>query len=240
MKNTRKITALVLALVMAFSFSLTVFAQSSGSRTEQILSSVSQAGRFKASVTSFSYNSGNVTNNIKFDIYDDLKADKILCDFTDKNIKVLYSDSSISVIFSQFFSYLTFSLTDVTFAPVIGGVKLFQKTFKSFVDDPTLSAFTLTTSSVVRNGRNCTLEYYKGNVVGTSGSFYYDETGRLCEILLSDNVGEYIGFTLSDFTTAFDSSVFSIPLYYFNLSLFWKILQMILPMLGVSIPFITL
>ena len=104
MKNTRKITALVLALVMAFSFSMTVFAQSSGSRTEQILSLVSQTGKFKASVTSFSYNSGAVTNNIRFDVFDDLKADKILCDFTDKNIKVLYGDSSISVVFSQFFS----------------------------------------------------------------------------------------------------------------------------------------
>ena len=240
MKNTRKITALVLALVMAFSFSLTVFAQSTGSRTEQILSMVSQTGKFRANVTSFSYNSGTVTNNIKFNIYDDLKADKILCDFTDKNIKVLYADSSISVIFSQFFSYLKFSATDITFAPVIGGVKLFQKTFKSFVDDPTLSAFTLTTTTEVRNGKTVTCEHFKGIVVGTAGYFYYDESGRLCEILLSDNAGEYIGFTLSDFATDFDSSVFSVPLYYFNISMFWKILQIILPLLGVSIPFISL
>lgn len=240
MKNTKKITALVLALVMAFSFSLTVFAQSSVSRTEQVLSLVSQAGKFKASVTSFSYNSGAVTNNIRFDVFDDLKADKILCDFTDKNIKVLYGDSSISVVFSRFFSYLTFSATDITIAPVIGGVKLFQKLFKSFVDDPTLSAFALTTSTEVRNGKTCTLEHFKGLVVGTSGSFYYDESGRLCEILLSDNAGEYIGFTISEFTTVFDNSVFSIPVYYFNISLFWKLLQIILPMLGVTIPFITL
>ena len=240
MKNTRKIAALVLALVMALSFSLTVFAQSTGSRTEQILSLVSQAGKFKASVTSFSYNSGTVTNNIKFNIYDDLKSDKILCDFTDKNIKVLYADSSISVIFSQFFSYLKFSATDITFAPIIGGVKLFQKTFKSFVDDPTLSAFTLTTTTEVRNGKAVTCDHFKGNVVGTAGYFYYDENGKLCEILLSDNAGEYIGFTLSDFTTDFDSSVFSIPLYYFNISMFWKILQIILPMLGVSIPLLSL
>ena len=240
MKNTRKVTALVLALVMAFSFSLTVFAQSGNTRTEQVLSLVSQAGKFKASVTSFSYNSGTVTNNIRFDFYDDLKVDKILCDFTDKNIKVLYADSSLSVIFSAFFSYLRFSNADVTFAPVIGGVKLFQKIFKSFVDDPTLSAFTLTTTNEVRNGKNCICERFKGNVIGTSGYFYYDESGKLCEILLMDNAGEYIGFTLSDFTTVFDSSVFSVPVYYFNISMFWKILQILLPMFGVSIPFIKL
>lgn len=240
MKKANKFTALILAFVMAFSFTLTVFAQSSGSRTEQVLSLISQSGKFKASVTSFSYNSGAVTNNIKFDFYDDLKGDKILCDFTDKGIKVLYADSSISVIFSRFFSYLTFSGADITFAPAIGGVKLFQKIFKSFVDDPTLSAFTLTTTSEIRNNKNCICENFKGVVVGTSGSFYYDENGKLCEILLSDNAGEYIGFTLSDFSTNFDSTVFSVPVYYFNISLFWKILQIILPMLGVSIPFITL
>ena len=76
--------------------------------------------------------------------------------------------------------------------------------------------------------------------MGTSGSFYYDESGNLCEILLSDNAGEYIGFTLSNFTTDFDSSVFSVPLYYINLSVIWKLLQIILPMLGISIPFISL
>ena len=61
-----------------------------------------------------------------------------------------------------------------------------------------------------------------------------------CSAINIYNAGEYIGFTLSDFSTDFDSTVFSVPVYYFNISLFWKILQIILPMLGVSIPFITL
>ena len=78
---------------------------------------------------------------------------------------------------------------------------------------------------------------FKGRTIGTSGTFYYDENGNLCELELCDNQGEYISFTVLSITTSFDNSVFTVPAYFFNISMFWKILAILLPLFGVKLPF---
>ncbi len=233
MKTAKRVLAVFMAVIMATLLSVAVFAESGTSNTEKLMSQISAAGKFKASVTCFSYNSGTVRNNINFDFYDDLNSNKILCDFTDKNIKVLYADSSMKVIFASII-YLDLN-KDVSLLLAAGAVDLFQKVFKSFVDDPMMSAFTLTTSTVEKNGKACTKEYFKGKAIGTSGTFYYDQNGNLCELELCDNQGEYISFTIASITTSFDSSVFSLPAFAINLSVIWKLIMVLLPLFGVTL-----
>ena len=226
----KKILSLVLAVAMVFSLCAVAFAADT-SKTETLLGEISKSGKLKATVTSFHSDEWNFTNYINFDIYDNFNSNKIRCDFKNSPFNVIYASGSLNIVIPNFISYFPISTTD--FSLVNALVSTFQKAFKTFVDDPTLSAFNLTVSSETRNGKTCTKEYFKGKAIGTSGTFYYDESGNLCEIILSDNADVSISMTLENVATTFENSVFDIPLYYLNLSFLAKILVAIITMLGI-------
>ena len=111
-------------------------------------------------------------------------------------------------------------------------VEAFQTVLKKFIDDPMLNSFTCTISTVERNGQTLTCEKFTGKLIQVSGSFYYNSDGKLCEIVLTDTVGASIGFTVENVATSFDGDVFSVPFYYINLSVIWKILMLFISLLG--------
>lgn len=225
MKTSKRILAAVLALILAFSACTVAYAESS--MTVDFLTAVAGTGKLRATVTSFTYQ--QTENDITFDFYDDFNTSSICCDFTDKGIKLIYGDSQLKCVFPRFFSYLTVSKGDIALADTaFAAVEAFQKLFKGFIDDPKLQAFNMSTSTVTRNGQTLTCETFTGKVIGTSGSFYFNSSKELAEVILTDNAGEAIGFTLENAASTFDNSAFTVPFYYLNLSLLWKIIYYVL------------
>lgn len=224
MKTAKKSLSLLLAVIIAFSCACVAFAEGT-SKTEAVLKSIASSGKFKANITSW-ITQETVWNN-RFNLYDDLNANKIRVDLPDKICDLLYAEDEVTVLF-RFPLYLTVSPSTFPLAKVLtGGIDIFQKVIKTFVNDPMLSAFELNKSTVTENGKTYECEYFLGKTVGTSGSFYYDEAGNLAKVVLTDNQGESIGMTLEGFSASFENSVFEIPAGYFSLA-FLKVLLSIL------------
>lgn len=228
----KKVFALILAVVMAFSMcqiASAVSAQASASNTAVFLSEVSRTKKFYAHVTSHSYE--NRTDPANFDFYDDLAANKIDCNFKGKGINAIYDNGDVKCVFTYFLCYISASTKRV---PLLGtaflAVEAFQGVLKNFVDDPMLSGFNASITTVERRGETMTCEKYTGKLIRVSGTFYYNSKGELCEIVLTDTVGASIGFTMDKVGTTFDGDVFTVPALYFDLSLIWKIIALLLGM----------
>ena len=225
----KKILAVILALAMLFSMPAVAFAADT-SKTEALLKDISKTGKLSATVTSFHSDEWQFTNYIRFDIYDDFNENKIRVDFKNSPFNVIYADKKLNIVIPGIISYFPISTTDVDIVNAL--VNSFQKLFKTFVDNPTLSAFKMTASKETRNGKTVTKEYFKGKTIGTSGTFYYGEDGKICEIVLSNNADVSISMTLENYSSSFEKKVFDIPLYYFNLTIIAKLLIMIITALG--------
>lgn len=233
--NMKKVLAIFLAVLMAFSMCSVALAADTqavpGNYTTEFLSQIAATKKFYARVTSHSYE--NRTDSTDFLIYDDFNTNSICCNFKLKGIKALYANGEVKVVFTRFLSYLSAS---VLTAPLLGtsmiAVEAFQGILKKFVDDPRLNGFNKSVTTVERNGKTVTCEKFTGKALKVSGSFFYDAAGNLCEIVLTDTVGASIGFTLEDVSNTFDDGVFTVPFYYINLSVLWKILSIIFVNLG--------
>lgn len=223
----KKILALVLAVLMTFSLCGVALAASPTTMTASFLSELSKSKQFYAHVTGHSYENRN--DSTDFDIYDDLGSNKICMNFKSKGIKAIYDNGNVKCVFTPLFCYISASAKT---APLLGtavlAVESFQTILKKFVDDPMLDGFNCTVSTVERNGKTVTCEKFTGKLITVSGSFYYDADGKLCEIQLTDTVGASIGFTVENVSTSFSGDVFTVPVFYINLSFIWKILMLLL------------
>ena len=227
MKTTKKIISVVLALFMAFSASIAVFAaDADDSLTVELIEEIAKTEEFKATATSFTYD--NITNNIEFDIYANLDEDEFCCDFTaTKGFKVVADNSAIKVVIPRFFCYLSVDMAGLEFAKELSiGTGILDTVLDKFLDDPDLSSFNFTTETVKVDGKEYTLEKFTGKGLAVSGSFYYDKNDELSRIDLTDTLGESISLTLKDVETSFDNDVFDVPFYYINLSILFKILSL--------------
>lgn len=227
----KKFLALVLAVLMAFSLCSVAMAASDTPMTAAFLSELSKSKQFYAHVTGHTYE--NHSDSTNFDIYDDFNTNKISCNFKSKGIRAIYDNGEVKCVFTPLFCYVSASAASV---PLLGtavlAVEAFQTVLKKFIDDPMLNSFTCTISTVERNGQTVTCEKFTGKLIQVSGSFYYNSDGKLCEIVLTDTVGASIGFTVENVATSFDGDVFSVPFYYINLSVIWKILMLFISLLG--------
>lgn len=227
MKSTKRIISLILALVMAFSASVAVFAADvDDSLTVELLEDIAKTEEFKATATSFTYD--NITNKFEFDVYANLDDDEFCCDLTkDKGFKVIADNSEIKVVIPRFFCYLSVDTAGLEIAKELTkGTDILDTVFDKFLDDPDLSSFRFTTETVKIDGEEYTLEKFTGKAIAVSGSFYYNEDDELSRIDLTDTLGESISLTLKDVETSFENDVFDVPFYFLNLSLLFKILSM--------------
>lgn len=225
----KKVLSILLAILMAFSLCHMALAASvtpgttPGNYTATLLSELAKTKKFYAHVTGHSYENRNDSTN--FDFYDDFSSGQLSLTLRSKGIQAIYDKGAVKCVFLPFFCYVSATTTTV---PLIGtavlAVESFQSIMKQFIDDPMLGSFNKTVTTVERNGKTVTSEHFKGRLIPVSGTFYYDADGALCEIILTDTVGASIGFTVDKVATTFESSVFSVPVYYFDLSILWKIL----------------
>ncbi len=228
MKTSKKALSVFLAVLIAALLPLTAFAAENTNRTSALLAEIAETGKLSAKVTSFSYESGAVKNDITFTVYDDIKANKICADFEKKGFKLIYDDSTLSFVIPRFFSYL--SISGQKFAPiqpVMSAVDTFQRLFDSFLEDPDLTAFRFSEGKETVDGKELTCEYFVGAVIGVVGRFYYNDNDELVRLDLEDNAGAYISFTLEGVSNTFDDSVFTVPSFFFNLSILFKLLYLI-------------
>lgn len=222
MKKIQKFFALTLALVMIFSVGI-IFAaaEDNTTNTEIFLTELAKTKKLYAKVTSHSYD--DRIDTLDFDFYDDLNTDTICCNLNDKGIKAVYRNGNVDCVFTRFFCYISASLNKVPFMKsTVESVEILQNTISEFLDDPHLSSFNKEVTVVERNGKLVTKEKFIGKLLTVSGSFYYDENNNLCELELTDTLGESIGFTLENVSVSFNQKVFDVPSYYFNLSFIWK------------------
>ncbi len=226
MKTTKRIISVILALVMAFSASIAVFAaDADDSLTVELIEDIAKTEKFKATATSFTYD--NITNNFEFDIYANLDDDKYCCDLTnDKGLKVIADDSEIKVVIPRFICYLSVDMAGFEIVKELSkGTDILGTIFDKFIEDPDLSSFIFKSTEVTLAGENYTVEKFTGKLLAVSASFYYNEDDELSRIDLTDTLGESISLTLKDFETSFDNNVFEVPFYYINLSFIFKILS---------------
>ena len=222
----KKILAAVLTVLLIFSLGTVAFA-AGGTKTAVFLGEVAKTQKLSAHVTGHTY--ADKSNSLDFDIYDDFSTGKICCDLNGKGIQAIYDGGEVKCIFKYLFCYLTASPQTVPFmGTAVAAVEAFQSILKAFLNDPSLSSFTCTTSTVERGGKTCTKETFTGKIVKVSGSFYYDGNGKLCEIQLTDTLGASISFTVENVSADFGGDVFTVPTYYIDLSVLWKILSMLL------------
>lgn len=224
MKTVRKLTALLLAVIMIFSLSATAFAAEEY-KTVALMKQIASTGKFCLESSGITHN--GVSYGVAFKLYDDLKNDKLCCTLTQNGIQIISADNSITVVIPKIFCYLTLSATDsVAASTVLNAFNEFQKTFAEFCADPDLSAFAVTVTTEAHNGKTCTKEHFKGQVVGTEGVFYYDESGALVDMILYDNAGEYVQVAVNSFGTSFDDSAFNKPAICFDLSFLWRLIYL--------------
>lgn len=222
MKTVRRGIALLLALVMIFSLSSTAFAAES-TKTAALLKQVAASGKFCMTSSGITHN--GISYGVGFQLYDDLKGEKLCCTLTQNGIKIISTGSEITVVIPRIFCYLTLSAENSAVASTaLKAFNEFQKIFADFCADPDLTAFDVTVSAEQHNGKMCTKETFHGRVIGTEGVFYYDESGSLTDMILYDNAGEYVQVAVNSFAVDFEDSAFDKPAFCFDLSFLWKLI----------------